>query len=58
MMMKPTFHALKYDPYLIVACTLRSTHTIQIEDAFHAFLTNDYIHPVNEGEELVFSMHI
>ncbi|THZ02568.1 AAA-domain-containing protein [Aureobasidium pullulans] len=25
----------------------------EIEDAFHAFLTNDYIHPVNEGEELV-----
>ncbi|THV69518.1 AAA-domain-containing protein [Aureobasidium pullulans] len=53
--MKPTFHALKYDPYLIVACTLRSTHTVQIEDAFHAFLTNEYIHPVNEGEELVFN---
>ncbi|THZ51351.1 AAA-domain-containing protein [Aureobasidium pullulans] len=27
----------------------------EIEDAFHAFLTNDYIHPVNEGEELVFN---
>jgi len=29
-------------------------HFIQIEDAFHDFLTKEYIRPVHDGEELQF----
>lgn len=34
--------------------TLLFAHIIQIEEAFHDFLTKEYIRPVHDGEELPF----
>ncbi|KAI4850179.1 AAA-domain-containing protein, partial [Aureobasidium sp. EXF-8845] len=34
--------------------TIPRTHAVQIEEAFHAFLTREYLRPVGDGEELQF----
>lgn len=34
--------------------TVLYTHIFQIEDAFRGFLTEEYIRPVHDGEELQF----